>query len=275
MRTKILIGAWKAYLNNDRAVELALGLRAGTEGDPLPFEMVVCPSFVSLVSVGKVLDGSRIRLGAQNVHWEGNGARTGQVTPEMLVGVGCRTVILGHSELRAYGESDENVNKRVHASLQSKLHPVVCVGESREERTAGTAESRIESRVRAALRGVEESLLDRVAIAYEPLWAIRSDKNPSAEPATVEEACEMHSFIRATLSDNFGAEAAASIRILYGGSVSALDEAHAGHTEALVSNDDVEGLLVGSASIEAPSFLAIAQVMQQVLQPTRTLPRTS
>lgn len=266
-RRKLVIGAWKAYLNNDAAMELAKRIRLGPRSRAFPFDIGVCPSFVSLVTVEQILRGSVIGLGGQNVHWEGNGAFTGQVTAEMLLGVGCQYVIIGHSELRAYGESDDIINTRIQTATKDGLTAILCVGETRIDRQAGSAETRVREQLCAALRGVAPSRITNVILAYEPVWAIKSGRTDSdVEPATVSEVREMHTCIRELIAELYDRETACAIRILYGGSISANSPQEVKHTADLITEEHVDGLLVGSASTRADYFLNIIRTVDEALQ---------
>ncbi len=258
-RRFILVGAWKAYLNDDGAIDLARSIASELGSRDPGFDLAVCPSFVSIVGVRDALRDTPVAVGAQNVFWaDTNGAFTGQVTASQLVSVGCRYVILGHSELRQLGETDEMVNDRVGTALAFDLAPIVCVGESAEERREGRTKTRVEQQVRAAIDGIDPSVVAKVHFAYEPLWAIKSHNNPDATPATVEQAAEMHHFIRDTLTEALGAESGSAIRVLYGGSVG---PENAGE---LISVKEIDGLLVGSASVKSTSFLQIVGAVGEV-----------
>ncbi len=262
-RRKLLVGAWKAYLNHGEALSLArallpLSTRAtASRGDDEPgFELAVCPSFISIVGVQQILADSSIQVGAQNLYWESeNGAFTGQITGEQLADLGCSLVILGHSELRALGESDEQVNRRVRVALARSILPIVCVGESSSERDRGDAESRVSEQVLAAIDGLSAEQVAEMAFAYEPIWAIRSRENPDPTPATPEQAAAMHRVIREALAKRHGAAVAERVRVLYGGSVG---PDNAGQ---FVAEPEIDGLLVGSASVKAQSFVGILEAV--------------
>ena len=245
MRRRLIVGNWKMHMTPEPARQLASGLLARSVQWPSDVEVAVCPSFVSLQSVAEVVRGSRIALGAQTMHWEGAGAFTGEVSAEMLLTVGCTHVILGHSERRHSGESDEVVNRKLIAALRSGLKPVVCVGESLEERKAGRTEDVVLSQVEVALQDAEDST--EVCLAYEPIWAIGT-----GQAATADQAEQVHHSIRECLARKFGREAAA-LRILYGGSMT---PENAG---ALFNQDNIDGGLIGGASLQADSFSAIVK----------------
>lgn len=210
-------------------------------------EVVLCPPFTALAAVGAHLAGTGYSLGAQNLHWEEKGAFTGEISPGMLRDAGCRYVIIGHSERRQhFGETDETVNRKVKAALAAGLRPIVCVGESLAQREAGETNSLVASQVRRSLAGLPESGAQELVVAYEPIWAIGTGRT-----ATATDANAVCALIRRTLSELFGAGAAESIRIQYGGSVKPenIDE--------LMREPDIDGALVGGASLDAVAFARI------------------
>ena len=244
MRKPLIAGNWKMYKSIAEARTLARALRQSLD-KVLDRDIVVCPPYTALGAVSEELKGSVIALGAQNAHWEKQGAFTGEVAAAMLSEAGCRYVIVGHSELRQYfGESDETVNKRMHAVLSAGLVPIVCIGETLQEREANATFSVVERQMQGSLKGLVAS--SSVVIAYEPVWAIGTGKT-----ATKEQAQEVHSFIRAQFAKQYGDSAAQSVRILYGGSVKPDNMA------SLMSQPDIDGGLVGGASLEAESFSKI------------------
>lgn len=207
-------------------------------------EIVVCPPFISLQTVKDVLAGSNIGLGAQNVFWEKNGAFTGEVSAPMLKSVGCAYVIIGHSERRTYfSETDSTVNKRIFASLTEGLKPIVCVGETLEEREAGKTFDVIKRQITGGLANLSTEQMVPVVIAYEPVWAIGTGKT-----ATPAQAQEVHAFIRQLLKELFGQATADATRLQYGGSVKPENAAE------LMSQPDIDGALVGGASLKAETF---------------------
>jgi len=248
MGLPIIAGNWKMFKTVGEAVnfvsELA-GRVAGIEG----VEMVVCPPFTALAAVaGQLRDhGSGIALGAQNMYWEDEGAYTGEVAPGMLKEIGCRYVILGHSERRQYfGETDAVVNKKVHAALAHDLIPIVCVGERLEERESGTTEEVVRRQVEGSLAGLTARQAAGLVVAYEPVWAIGTGRTASAADAQ-----QVNRFIRGLLRNMFGEIAAQAVRIQYGGSVKL------GNTAELMAQPDIDGALVGGASLEVDSFTGI------------------
>lgn len=212
-------------------------------------DVVVCPPFISLVPVAEALKGSNIGLGAQNIYWEKKGAFTAEVSGPMLVSAGCAYVIIGHSERRQYfGETDDTVNKRVFAALDEGLKPIVCVGETLEEREAEKTFDVIQRQIRGGLAGLSTAQMEAVVIAYEPVWAIGTGKT-----ATPEQAQDVHAFIRKELADMFGDDTANATRIQYGGSVKP------NNATELMGKPDIDGALVGGAALKADSFEAIVK----------------
>lgn len=257
-RRKLLVGAWKAYLNHAEALELARALPKALEerGDALDFEVGVCPSYISIAGVRERLADSAIEVGAQGLFWESeNGAFTGQITAEQLAELGCSLVILGHSEMRALGETDENVNRRLHVALERSLTPIVCVGESKTERESGAAESRVTEQVLAAVEGLSAAQVAGLVFAYEPIWAIKSRDNPEAVPATPEQAAAMHRVIRDALAERFDAPTSEQVRVLYGGSVGPENAAE------FAAQSEIDGMLVGSASVKVEKFVGILDAL--------------
>ena len=212
-------------------------------------EIVVCPPFTALATVAGALAGSNIQLGAQNVHWEKEGAFTGEIAPAMLKDLCVRYAVVGHSERRQFfGETDAGVNKRAKAALANGLRPIVCVGEMLAEREAGKMESVVTGQLRGSLAGFDENQILETVIAYEPVWAIGTGK--TASPA---QAQEVHALIRRLLGELFGADTAGKVRIQYGGSVKP------DNAKELLGQIDIDGALVGGASLKAGDFAAIVK----------------
>jgi triosephosphate isomerase len=210
-------------------------------------DVAIFPPYVSLYPAADYLKSSRIMLGAQNMHEATSGAFTGEVSAGMLLTVGCQLVILGHSERRQlFGETDSGVNRKAHAALAAGLMPIVCVGETLAERESGNTEKVVETQLSGGLKGLTDEQLDKVTIAYEPVWAIGTGK-----VATVQQAGDVHRFIRNWLNVNFGQTAADRMRIQYGGSVKA------DNAKGLLADPDIDGALVGGASLKAEDFDAI------------------
>lgn len=232
-------------LSLSESIELARAVREGTVGGSV--EVAVFAPFTVIGAVAEVFKGSTARLGAQDCFWESSGAFTGEVSPVMLAEAGCHMVLVGHSERRKlFGETDETVNKKIAAALKARLVPVVCVGETLEERESQRTWRVLETQLAAGLRGFAPSDLGKVVIAYEPVWAIGTGK--TASPAQAQEA---HLFIRGRLANLHGRGFADGVRVIYGGSVSV------DNVDTLMSQPDVDGALVGGASLKKDSFLRI------------------
>lgn len=248
MRRSIFAGNWKMHKTVEEAIDFVTLLQKEL-GVWEETEVVVAPSFVALVAVAERLKGGTIALAAQDVFWEEKGAYTGEVSPLMLRDVGCHYVIIGHSERRTYfGETDETVNKKVKAVLDHGLNPIVCVGESLEERERGDTLRVVERQVKDGLKGVDAGAAQQIVMAYEPIWAIGTGK--TASPG---QAQEVHSLIRGLLGDIFSAPLAEVIRIQYGGSVKP------DNIDELMAQPDIDGALVGGASLEVGSFARIVR----------------
>lgn len=248
MRRPLIAGNWKMNNNSAESVELVSQLKEMISGVK-EVEVVVAPPYTALGSVAAAIKGSTILLSAQNIFWEEKGAFTGEVSPAMLKDIGCQYAIIGHSERRQYfGETNETVNKRLKAALNASLIPLVCIGETLEEREAGKTLAIIEQQVKEGLDGLSSGEMEKVVVAYEPVWAIGTGKT-----ATPEQAQEAHQFIRKMLAQVFNKGVAEGTRILYGGSVKP------DNVDQLMSQKDIDGALVGGASLKADSFARIVQ----------------
>ena len=246
MRRLLIAGNWKMHKTVQEAVELVRELKE-LVSDVKDRDILVCPPFTALYAVSRELEGSNIALGAQNMFYEEKGAFTGEISPLMVKDVGCSYVILGHSERRhIFGETDELINKKVLSAVNHGLIPILCVGETLQEREEDKTKEVIERQVKEGLKGLNET--SEFVIAYEPVWAIGTGKT-----ATPELAEKVHSFIREILAEMFGKEKADSIRILYGGSVQPENAA------GLMSQPNIDGSLVGGASLKAESFAKIVK----------------
>lgn len=246
MRRPIIVGNWKMHKTIAEAVALAQTLKASVAG-VRDVEIGVAPPFTALAAVVEALRDSPIVVAAQNMHWEPQGAFTGEISAAMLADVGCRRVIIGHSERRQYfAETDETVNKKLHAALAAALDPILCIGETLAQRESQATFRALEQQVRRALVSIGEEGMRRLVIAYEPVWAIGTGKT-----ATPEQVQEVHMFIRSLLESLYGKTLADEVRIQYGGSV------NAGNIQALMAQPDVDGALVGGASLDASSFAKI------------------
>ena len=246
MPISIIAGNWKMNTTLEEARDLAATMRPGLDAIE-GVEKVVCPPFISLTAVGEALSGSSVSLGAQNMHHEDQGAYTGEVSPAMLAAL-CRYVILGHSERRQlFGETDEGVNRKVQAAVRVGLTPILCVGESLQQREEGEAEAVVESQLRACLKDVD--LGDGLAVAYEPVWAIGTGR-----AATPDLAQSIMAKLRQVLSSVYGEDGASSVPLLYGGS------ANPGNIADFIRENDVDGALVGGASLNADSFVEMVRI---------------
>jgi triosephosphate isomerase len=246
MRKPLLAGNWKMYklLSEARALAHALRSKVGTLTDR---DIVVCPAFTAIASVAQELQGSSIQWGGQNAHWEREGAFTGEVAAQMLADLGCRFAIVGHSERRQlFGESDALINKRMHGVLAAGLVPIVCIGETLAEREANKTFAVLERQIRESLAGLSPA--STVVVAYEPVWAIGTGK--TATPAQAQEA---HAYVRKQYAGIYGTGAGESVRLLYGGSVKP------DNIKTLMEQPDIDGALVGGASLDAESFTKIVK----------------
>src|SRR5262245_14696554 len=245
-RRPLIAGNWKMYGTRAEAERLLSALKAAVP-DLSDREVVVAPPFTALETAARVLAGSPIRLAAQNLHWQPQGAFTGEVSGPMLKELGCSYVIIGHSERRQYfGETDEHVARKVRAAQRDGLVPIVCVGETLDERERGETPTIITRQVRGALQNQEKTAVAALVIAYEPVWAIGTGRT-----ATPVQAQEIHRAIRITLVDIFDQQTADAVRILYGGSVKP------DNIDGLMAQWDIDGALVGGASLQADSFARI------------------
>jgi len=246
----LIAGNWKMNTDVASGAKLASDIAtAAADADLGSVALAVCPPYVSLMPVSDVLKGSGVALGAQNMHQEDGGAFTGEVSAAMLVSAGCTHVILGHSERRQYfGESNHDIQQKVAQARENGLVPILCVGETKAERDAGDAKTVVEGQVRGGLADVPFDAPGDLVIAYEPVWAIGT-----GDTATPEQANEMHAFIRGLVADLYEKAFASDVHILYGGSM----KPH--NAEELLSQPDVDGGLIGGASLDADSFIAIAR----------------
>ncbi len=248
MRPPLIAGNWKMNGLAKEARDLASALRKELGADPGP-QVLVCPPFLALSAVQEELRGGPLQLGAQDVHWEAKGAFTGEVSTGMLKDVGCSAVLLGHSERRhIMGETHEMVNRKLKAALAAGLLPIVCVGELLEERNMGDTRAVIERQVVKGFDGLSPEETAKTVIAYEPVWAIGTGK--TASPRQAE---EVHHYIRKLISQRAGEAVGQGIRILYGGSVSP------DNVKELMAEEDIDGALVGGASLKVDSFVKIVR----------------
>jgi triosephosphate isomerase len=248
-RTAVIAGNWKMHGTVGEARALAASLRERLGALPQDRQVIVAPPFTSLAAASEALRGSPIEVAAQNVHWQAKGAFTGEISAPMLIEAGCRWVIVGHSERRQlFGETDTGVNRRAHAALNAGLRTIVCLGETLEERDAGRAHDVVRRQARAALLDLDATAIRNVCIAYEPVWAVGTGR-----AATPAQAQEIHAEVRKLVAEMAGRSEAQRLRVLYGGSVKA------DNIDPLMAEDDIDGALVGGASLEVETFARIVE----------------
>jgi triosephosphate isomerase len=248
MRTPFICGNWKLNKTIGESVDFAKEFLPMVK-DVKGVEIGLCGQFIALSALAEACKGSNVFVGSQDCYWEESGAFTGEVAPSMIKDAGCRYAIIGHSERRQYfGETNETVNKKVKAALVAGLDPIVCIGETLEEREGGKMEAVVEDHLRGGLDGLSADDMKKVTIAYEPVWAIGTGKT-----ATPEQAQDTHAFARKILADMFGDEVAQATRIQYGGSVKPAN------VKELMGQPDIDGALVGGAALKADSFSEIVK----------------
>ncbi|PLX74293.1 MAG: triose-phosphate isomerase [Desulfuromonas sp.] len=246
MRTPIIAGNWKLHNTRDQAIALSTGIKSQTS-DVTDVEIVVAPVFTALNAVADALRGSSIKVAAQNCYPQAQGAFTGEVSPQLVEDIGCNYVIIGHSERRQlFGEDDAFINRKVHALAETGLGTILCIGETLAERESGQMFNVLRRQVCEGLKGLGIESMVRVVIAYEPVWAIGTGKT-----ASDQQAQESHAFIRSLLDELYGAQVAGATRILYGGSVKP------DNVDGLMAQPDVDGALVGGASLKPADFVRI------------------
>jgi triosephosphate isomerase (TIM) len=246
MRRPLIAGNWKMYKTRGEAVAFIKELRPRV-AHVGHCDVVVAPPFTALAEAAQAAKGSKIGVAAQNTHWDAEGAHTGDISPGMLLDAGCSHVIIGHSERRHdHGETDEQVNRKLKAALAAGLTPIVCVGETLEERERGETQKVLERQFQRGFAGLTPSEFSRIIMAYEPVWAIGTGRT-----ATPEHAEESHEYLRKLTRGQFGEEQAQAVRILYGGSVKPQN------IKGLMAQEDLDGALVGGASLKVDSFAAI------------------
>lgn len=247
-RKKLIAGNWKMNKTSADAATLVREIVAEV-GRVTDVDILVCPPFTALESAGKLLEGSNVKLGAQNMHHEASGAYTGEISASMLRSIFATYVILGHSERRTYfGETDKFINQKVLAALKNQLKPVLCVGETLAERESGATLKVVQTQLEGALEGVSKEQATSLVVAYEPVWAIGTGK-----VATTEQAQEVHAFIRSLLVKLYGDAIAQKLRILYGGSMKPAN------APELLAQKDIDGGLIGGASLETRSFVELVK----------------
>ncbi len=246
MKRPIIAGNWKMNLPWPEAQEFVSELTKKLSG-PVNAEIILFPAFTVLKPVHSLLDCAKIKIGGQNMCSQVSGAYTGEISADMLLDCGCSHVLLGHSERRTlFGETDSQINEKLHLALGKKLLPILCVGETLEQREENKTEEILRSQLSVCFQGVMGDKLNSIVIAYEPVWAIGTGKN-----ATPEQACESHGYIRSALKELYGSDASDQMSIIYGGSVNSQNSSQ------LLAQEGVDGVLVGTASLIAESFYAI------------------
>jgi triosephosphate isomerase len=251
-RTPLIAGNWKMYKTIPEALETARRL-VELSGDLPDVEVMIAPPFPALAAVSDAVEGSRISVGAQNLHWEKQGAFTGEISADMIVSAGCRHVIIGHSERRQlFGDDNNSVNLKIKAAITANLIPVFCIGETEAEREADQTFSVLDKQVENGLKDLVSEDLESLIVAYEPVWAIGTGKT-----ATSQQAQEVHAFLRGQLEKHFGNAFSGSVRILYGGSVKPEN------ISELMSMPDIDGALVGGASLDAETLSKIINFKRQ------------
>jgi triosephosphate isomerase len=254
MRTFLIAGNWKMNAEPSHAAKLAAEMAANWTGKSFSSEALICPPFISIPAVVGAFEGSDFKTGAQNVHMEDNGAFTGEISTSMLKDAGCEYVIVGHSERREYnGEDNHVVASKAKKAISDGLKAIVCVGEVLEERKENRHQAVVKDQVETAIKALDKADADSLVIAYEPVWAIGT-----GETASPEQAQEMHEFIRGLIADEWDKETADTIRILYGGSMKPAN------AEELLSQPDVDGGLIGGASLKADSFSEILSISESI-----------
>ncbi|MTI46961.1 triose-phosphate isomerase [Sporosalibacterium faouarense] len=245
MRIPIIAGNWKMNKTIGEAIELVNQIK--DETNKTDVEVVVCSPSVGLSAIKKEVEGTKLKIGAQNMHWEDNGAYTGEISPVMLKDIGVDYVIIGHSERRQYfNETDETVNKKVKAALNYDINPIICVGETLDERENGKAKDKVNTQIIKALEDIDSKNMLKVVIAYEPIWAIGTGKTASSDDAN-----DMISYIREIIEEKYGVDISEEVRIQYGGSVKP------NNATEIMNQSDIDGALVGGASLKAKDFLDI------------------
>lgn len=249
MRRKIIAGNWKMNKDIQGTKDLITGLLKELQNIKQNCDIIICPPFTSLSEAGKLLENTVVKLGAQNMYFEESGAYTGEISASMLLSAGCEYVILGHSERRTiFNESDETINKKIKQALKAGLKPIFCIGETLEQRENNQTNDVIRNQVKGGLKDLTDLDLEKMIIAYEPIWAIGTGKN-----ATPDQAEEVHKFIRNFIKENFSDKTAENIVIQYGGSVKP------DNASELLSHPDIDGALVGGAGLKADSFTGIVK----------------
>jgi triosephosphate isomerase (TIM) len=247
MRRKVIAGNWKMHKDLNETQNLISKLSIGLAKEEFNCDVIICPPYTSLSEASTLIKDTKIKLGAQNMYFEDKGAFTGEISSAMLKSVGCEYVILGHSERRAiFQETDETINKKIKKALDSGLKPIFCIGETLQERESGVMKDVIKRQITEGLKHISKGEMEKLIIAYEPVWAIGTGVT-----ASPEQAQEVHLFVRELISEIFGGDTAENIIIQYGGSVKP------NNAKELLSQNDIDGALVGGACLEAESFIGI------------------
>jgi triosephosphate isomerase len=253
MRSMVIAGNWKMYKTNREAIQLVKAVKTKIRSIKKT-KVIVCPPATALSEVAKVIADSKIGLGAQNLYWEKEGAYTGEISADMIKSTRASFVIIGHSERRQYfGETDGTVNNKLKTALKENLKPILCIGETLDQRENGVTKEIVGNQIECALKGIPASYIKKIILAYEPVWAIGTGKT-----ATPEQAQEVHEFIRSLISDIYGSKISKSIIIQYGGSVKPAN------AYDLLKQPDIDGALVGGACLEAASFIEIIKAAEKV-----------
>jgi triosephosphate isomerase len=253
MRKKVIAGNWKMFKTNTEAVRLVKAIKSKVTRIKNT-KIIVCPPATALSEVSKVLTSSNISVGAQNFYWEAEGAYTGEISADMIKSTKAKYIIIGHSERRQYfNETDVIVNKKLKVALKKNLKPIVCIGETLDQREIGVTEEIVGNQIEVALKGIPGTMVKKVLFAYEPVWAIGTGKT-----ATPDQAQKIHAFIRSLLADLYGPQISDSAIVQYGGSVKPANAFD------LLKQPDIDGALVGGACLEANSFVAIINAAEKV-----------
>lgn len=253
MRKKIVAGNWKMHMNLTESVQLISEIKKKLESADINCGVIICPPFTSLDAASSMIKNSHIQLGAQNMHFESKGAFTGEVSADMLKNVGCEFVILGHSERRTiFKETDEFINKKIHAAISASLIPIFCIGETLEEREKGITFDVVKRQMKIGLENVSSENAEKMILAYEPVWAIGTGKT-----ATPEQAEEVHAYLRKLIAEMYNEECANNITIQYGGSVKPEN------AKELFSQPNIDGGLIGGACLKADSFFRIISAVDK------------
>jgi triosephosphate isomerase len=250
-RRPLIAGNWKMHKTGEEAVDFVKALK-DTVADVSDVDIMIAPAFTALTQLSSALDGTNMGLGAQNLHWEAQGAYTGEISTSMLTSAGCRYVIIGHSERRQYfGETDQEINRKIDTASKAGLIPVFCIGETESQRDAGETFNILDKQIKNGLEGLLSENLKLLVVAYEPVWAIGTGKT-----ATKEQAQEAHAYIRKWFAEHCDPELAQGLRILYGGSVKP------SNIKDLMAMEDIDGALVGGASLDPQSFSQLVNYRQ-------------